>query len=361
MAETHQKDPLQPREKKRFQIQVLFNNGFKVNEIAQELDVSRSTVYKWAKKDSIRDEPRTGRPTKLTPTTKKRIDEEMKDKLGTSARECARVLNFGSDYKARKKKISATTVVNYLHTQPWGRSYKIKKTTMLSRKNISDRLQFIAYCDQNGYLDPKSRGKVLRANILFTDESPVLLHPEPNRQNLRIRTEDPQKVPELLVPKFSLKVMVAGGITAKGVTKLHVTDGSNINGSYYRKKILPIYFEAKDNGLFSLPRKATFMQDGAPAHSTNENLSLIRQKFPTVWAKGLWPGNSPDFNPVEHCWSKLQESVFIEPRPTNRESLIARIENVWYSQTEADLEKLVEGFRTALLQSKKRGGLKADN
>lgn len=87
------------------------------------------------------------------------------------------------------------------------------------------------------------------------------------------------------VPKFGLKVMVAGGFCARGVTPLHIVPkGQTINGKYYREKVLPIYFDSMENKeLFPNERKIVFMQDGATAHTAKTSMKLIEGKVSTVW------------------------------------------------------------------------------
>jgi transposase len=60
--------------------------------------------------------------------------------------------------------------------------------------------------------------------------------------------------------------------------------------------------------------------------------------------KGVYPGSSPDFNVIEHLWAELKGSVFIEPRPTNRQELIDRVQNKLKSFTKSQLRNLVESF-----------------
>src|SRR5277367_5865598 len=88
----------------------------------------------------------------------------------------------------------------------------------------------------------------------------------------------------------------------------------------------------------------TFMQDGAPAHTANETMERLKLTFPTVWGKGVWPGNSPDLNPIENLWSILQDSIFKEPHVRTKEELIKRVKHEWDNVNPMILKNLVESF-----------------
>lgn len=138
------------------------------------------------------------------------------------------------------------------------------------------------------YCDGTPLSRWLLDHVLFTDESFVELYPKPNSQNMRIRTSNPEAISPVLRPKFGLKIMVAGGLCANGLTELHIVDaGATVTSAYYKDRILPVYFSAISNSLntteeaeqrmvlFDDPAAVVFMQDGAPAHTANATLSLL--------------------------------------------------------------------------------------
>ncbi|KAJ4425976.1 hypothetical protein ANN_27602 [Periplaneta americana] len=221
---------------------------------------------------------------------------------------------------------------------------------MLSERNISNRIKFCERLLKEGYTEDAPGAKILRAHILFTDESLVELHSIPNRQNARIRTADPSSIKPTQVPKFGVKIMVAGGISRYGKTQLViVNEKKTVNGEYYCTHILPAYSKVlRDTTKFPKQHIAFLMQDGARAHTAKSTLDTIKNSGIKVWTD--WPGNSPDLNPIEHLWSRLQESVFRTPRPRNRNELIARVLEEWESISQEDIFRLTDSFGRRVLQ-----------
>ena len=73
------------------------------------------------------------------------------------------------------------------------------------------------------------------------------------------------------------------------MTRLHAVEPkTTVNAIYYRERILPIYLDAlEDPTLFPSQTRRTFMQDGAPAHNTRENMPILEEEVLRVWAKGV--------------------------------------------------------------------------
>lgn len=351
------------RERLRHKIQVLSGNGESIRCIAQKLNISRNTVRKWVRKTEgdVKDAERSGKPSKFSPRTKRQIREWVKDKPGVGTRTVAKRLNFSERYQAQGKKISHMAISQYLRNTEWGKkSYVQPVKPMLTPKNISDRVRFCNRLRDEGFADDSPQGRKKRAHVLFTDESPVELFPTPNRQNHRVRTSSPQTIPPIRRPKFGLQIMVAGGISRYGKTELVVVDkGKTVDSQYYQENILPAYLTClKDKSMFPVQKHAVLMQDGAKCHTAKSTIDVINRDFPGVWTD--WPGNSPDLNVIEHVWSKLQDSVFREPRPRDRETLIQRVKEEWSVITQEECKNLVESFRSRILQCLENNGLDTD-
>ena len=125
---------------------------------------------------------------------------------------------------------------------------------------------------------------------------------------------------------------------------MHIVDnGKTVDGDYYRTKILPGYIETLKSGrAFPYPDRSILMQDSAKAHTAEATMRLLHGQNVKVWTD--WPGNSPDLNVVEHIWSILQDSVFKESRPRNREQLITRVKDEWNAMTTTLTKSLVDSF-----------------
>lgn len=256
-------------------------------------------------------------------------------------------MNLTNRFNRLEKKISHTTIQKHIKSTSWGHTaFRRPKKPLLSQKNIEDRKKFGHFLEQNGYLTDGPRGDERRRNILFTDETWIYVHPHVNPQNIRYRTENRSEVPPISTPKKGLQVMVAGGYCSRGLTELHIIPkNQNVNGQYYRDEILPTYFKALDNKeLFPVRKKITFMQDGAPAHTSKVNMEFLRGQPFTVWGKGTWPGNSPDLNPIENLWSYLKSTAYEDPVPHDHASLVRRFQKSWKQISLTVLEELTGSF-----------------
>ena len=126
--------------------------------------------------------------------------------------------------------------------------------------------------------------------------------------------------------KHSASVMVWGCFSGKkGRGGLYfLPTNQTMNGQRYK--------EVLDSHLLPFMRIHNcrfFLQDGAPCHKSKVVMeSLKKEKFTII----DWPGNSPDLNPIENCWSYMKAKLKDDASVTSIPKLIAAIKKMWVKE-----------------------------
>ena len=168
-------------------------------------------------------------------------------------------------------------------------------------------------------------------------------------------------VPPAFQAKQSAKVMVSGGMTGRGLTKLHMLPkGQTLTSKYYINQILkkeavkPLTSRRQvtggpiDRKLFSLKKEMRFVQDEAPDHTSKATQTWCQKDLPNFIAKDGWPANSPDLNPIKNIWSIIDETTYKEPAPKTMKELKSRLRFAWKNVTLDTLKELANSMLGAL-------------
>lgn len=152
--------------------------------------------------------------------------------------------------------------------------------------------------------------------IIFSDEAHFWLNGFVNKQNCRYWSEtNPQVVHER--PLHPLKITVwcglwSGGIIGPYFFRNDAGQTVTVNGQRYndllRDFFIPKYDEIGDDDLY-------FQQDGAPPHISNDNMTLLRDKFgdSLISRNGpiAWPPRSCDLTPLDFfLWGYVKSQVY---------------------------------------------------
>lgn len=117
--------------------------------------------------------------------------------------------------------------------------------------------------------------------------------------------------------------MIWSCITAEGPGPIYFVEGTLRSNQYIdvlRNVLLP-YLDTLEH-----PKEEyIFMQDGAPCHTSISSMDCLNSLELEVLP---WPGNSPDFNPIENCWAYLKSKVYSR-RNNTIAALKKNIEEVW--------------------------------
>ena len=190
--------------------------------------------------------------------------------------------------------------------------YKISVGQPLSSNAVQQRYEFACQLDaliEDNSIDPR--------NIIFSDEAHFWLNGYVNRQNYRFwGSQKPEMV--LVKPLHPKKLTVWAALCADGIIGPFFFE-STVNSERYHEllenEFLP---EAKNHNWID---DCWFQQDGAPPHTTFENLELlnlhfdgrvIARSFPQTFQRGLaWPPYSPDLSPLDFfLWGYTKDKVF---------------------------------------------------
>lgn len=104
-------------------------------------------------------------------------------------------------------------------------------------------------------------------------------------------------------------------------------------------------------------KKWQLLHDGAGPHKAKATKACLAQQGVQVVA--LWPGNSPDLNPIENIWSWVQRHIN-KMHVTSLDELMAAVHKVWSQIPSSLLQTLANSMTTRLAKLEARDGGRID-
>ena len=191
--------------------------------------------------------------------------------------------------------------------------------------------------------------------MVFSDESRFCLFHNDGRTRVWRRARDRYRANYLkpTVKHGGGSVMVWGCCSWWGVGPLVLIKGTLDQDGYIdlmSKHLVP-YLKEVDEQCHGV----IFQQDNAPCHVA---------RYPTRWreAHGIdtmpWPAQSPDLNPIEHLWDRLNRRVRKRiPLPTSLPALVAALQEEWAKIPLEEVRDLISSMPRRVTAALIAGGL----
>uniref|UniRef100_A0A2A4K502 Tc1-like transposase DDE domain-containing protein n=1 Tax=Heliothis virescens TaxID=7102 RepID=A0A2A4K502_HELVI len=162
------------------------------------------------------------------------------------------------------------------------------------------------------------------SKVCFSDESSFEILAD---KSSFVRRRPGEKYhPDCIVEKVKhpVKVMVWSVISAKGVGRLYIVQGTMKQDQYrqvLQTRLIPTLEEWFPDG-----EEFVFMHDSAPCHKARSITKFLADHNIPVLP---WPGNSPDMNPIENLW-EITKAEIAKETITTKVRLIEKLINVWH-------------------------------
>jgi hypothetical protein len=203
---------------------------------------------------------------------------------------------------------------------------------LLSDRNKERRLAFA--------LEHVDKPMEFWRSILFTDEKKFELF-NSKRRIYCWKQKGEELRPDTIQPTVKHgggSIMMWGSFLGDRVGDLHRVNGIMRKEDYH--SILQRH--AIPSGLTLFGRGFTLQQDNDPKHTSILCRTYLQRKEAEGTLKILdWPSQSPDINPIELLWEKMDRMIKVK-KPTSLAALEEIIREVWQEITPDYLRKLID-------------------
>ena len=337
------------REKSVTKTRRLFCNWYSVPmRKAPTATTIRTLADKFRTVGSVADKVRTGRlKTVRTAENIERVRLSVLQSPKTSSRRRSKQLGL-SDTSLR------TILKDDLNLYP----YKIQIRQLLSDVDRESRVQMC-----NWFNDRLSADEHWLDDVWFTHEAHFHLNGVVNRQNYRYwGTEKPDEIAER--PLHSPKCTAWCAISTHGVIgpfwfEDENGDTTTVNAERYRA-VIGKFWKALTRKRNVDKNIQWFQQDGATAHTANETLLWLRQRFDdrviSRRTDNIWASHSPDLNPPDFfLWGYTKDRVYVN-KPRTIVDLKAAVKEVIGRITPAVCRDVVINFAARVRECLARRG-----
>jgi transposase len=311
----------------------------------------RSLVSKFRETGSIKDAPRSGRPS-LDEDKQFEIVAQFVEDPQTSTRSVANICN-----------VSQMSVVRLLKKNKF-HPYKIQLVHELNEDDPDRRLQF---CEE---IEGLIRAHPLFVhNIVFSDECCFFVNGAVNKHNCRYWDSENPHIFRESNTQYPEKLNVWAGILGNHILGPFFING-NLNGEMYLQMLLESIFPAITHVIMENADEfdadiVHFQQDGAPPHFHRDVRHFLSTQLRGQWIgrRGLieWPARSPDLTPMDFfLWGHIKSIIYKTP-VENIEDLRNRIVEACNNIPLQTFQNVREEFTLRLSHCQIVGGLQFEH
>lgn len=319
-------------------VELCSEKGLSYRQVAQELQISKSTVgsymKKWKAKIPVSDIRAQGRQPILDNSGKQRIRGFLLKSPCATSKEISTELS-GTTSDNKPVQISPRTVRHNLRKMDFKNSLPLSVPAMTDAQK-EKRLEWCRLHQETDW-----------TKVLFTDETMIDLDGG-KRRIWHKRGFRPKRGKT----KYSRKRMFWAGLSRERTTPLFPIFGTMNSNSYIallREKVIPWMRKRINRGLI-------LQQDNAPPHVSRATMGFIRDERVDVLD---WPPNSPDLNPIENAWSFLKDRIGMRS-PKSLQELETIAFEEWDQLIKTFLNNLIDSMPRRIAQVINRNGEKAD-
>lgn len=316
----------------------LFERNVDPDDIATQLGVSPSSVYRFIRKYKQTGKCDISKSSGRKPKTTKEQDDNIIEEVANNP------FITSNEIKIKLKlKVTSKTIRNKIKKNSNFASYKAANKPFINDTNREIRVKW-AQEHLNWSLSDWYK-------VLWSDESPYTFRSHSSKRVWRRPKERCLPRNTLGTVKHDKKINVWGCFSAYGIGNI-VNIVGNMNAAQY--------ISILDNNLDDSVRKAfpfkhfpyVFQHDNDPKHkavSTKEHLKMY--EITTM----VWPSNSPDLNPIENLWAIIERKI--ANRHCNTEiELFETVKKAWESLDTQLLMKLINSMHDRCVEVIKNNG-----
>lgn len=320
------------------QIIALASQNLSYSQIQQQVNRPRSTIQnfllRYRERGTEKNAPTPGRPKEIDDHTRRRLVRETKKDRRQPLRELRNDVAPKVSVRTVKRALAAENI----------KKWRAKKRALLTEAHVRKRLAWAR--------EHKDWDKAKWEGVIFSDECSVE------------KSKDPRGIWVFRTPAEKYDKDCIQGVTKGPGVKLMVWAciwGRNKGPliPIFEKRVDRwVYIGILEDGLVDAHQEVddtigdpVFQQDNARIHTAADTMAWFEEHNIQVMD---WPPNSPDLNPIEHCWKRLKEKMHqrypnIHKTPGGpdavRRRLAEALSEVWAEDIEGDfLESLWESM-----------------